>query len=251
MQGGGDYLELTSEGGEAIKVLRRSHPRARRLRLTVTSSGARVTYPEGTHPARVTAFLREHGEWLRRKLDELHPPATRTPLTPGLTTLIPLHGEPTRLCWRSAAYPRIEKVGDQIMLWLPHARPQQALATAHGLLRAFLEDRMRRDVNRHLGRFCAELGAAPTSVRVRPLKSLWGSLDTRDRMSLDLSLSLAPTAALRYVTVHELCHLRVRSHAPRFWRCVEKLYPDWREQRDWLREHGQTTKAELARLIDG
>ena len=53
-----DYLELATPAGETIKVLRKSHPRARRLRLTVTPGGARVTYPEGTHPAQVFAFLR-------------------------------------------------------------------------------------------------------------------------------------------------------------------------------------------------
>ena len=87
-------------------------------------------------------------------------------------------------------------------------------------------------------------------IRLRPLKSLWGSLDTRDRVTLDLALALAPPAALRYVVVHELCHLRIRSHSPRFWALVERLYPDWREQRDWLRVHGQALKAELIRLIE-
>jgi predicted metal-dependent hydrolase len=81
------------------------------------------------------------------------------------------------------------------------------------------------------------------------MKSLWGSLDTRDRINLDLALALAPPAALRYVLVHELCHLKVRSHAPRFWTLVESLYPDWHEQRDWLRINGATLKAELDRLV--
>ena len=66
-----NYLELDTADGETIKVLRKSHPQARRLRLTVTPAGARVTYPEGTHPAQIVAFLRRHGEWLERKLDEL------------------------------------------------------------------------------------------------------------------------------------------------------------------------------------
>jgi predicted metal-dependent hydrolase len=51
------------------------------------------------------------------------------------------------------------------------------------------------------------------------------------------------------VLVHELCHLRVRNHSPRFWALVETLYPDWREQRDWLRQHGAILKAELDRLV--
>jgi len=36
-----DYLELATPAGETIKVLRKSHPQARRLRLTVTPGGAR------------------------------------------------------------------------------------------------------------------------------------------------------------------------------------------------------------------
>ena len=79
-------------------------------------------------------------------------------------------------------------------------------------------------------------------------KSLWGSLDARDRVTLDLALALAPTAALRYVLVHELCHLKVRSHSKRFWSWVENLYPDYQAQRDWLREHGAVLKAEMERL---
>jgi predicted metal-dependent hydrolase len=54
---------------------------------------------------------------------------------------------------------------------------------------------------------------------------------------------------LRYVLVHELCHLKVRNHSPRFWRCVENLLPDYQVQRDWLRQHGATLKAEIDRLI--
>ena len=68
-----NYLELETETGDTIKVWRRAHPRARRLRLTVTSGGARVSYPEGTHPAQVFAFLRKHANWLERKLDDMVP----------------------------------------------------------------------------------------------------------------------------------------------------------------------------------
>src|SRR5690606_41222481 len=99
------YLELPTLAGDKIKVLRRSHPRARRLRLTVTPGGARVTYPEGTHPAQVFAFLRKHGEWLERKLDELSLGAAPPPLKPGAATVMPLRGEATRPSWPGGACP--------------------------------------------------------------------------------------------------------------------------------------------------
>jgi predicted metal-dependent hydrolase len=242
------YLELPTPAGDTIKVLRKSHPRARRLRLTVTSGGARVTYPEGTHPAQVFAFLRKHGEWLERKLDELNLGSQPPPLKPGAATVIPLRGETTRLSWRDGPYPHIEQIGDRLVLTLPRPH-RRALEAARGLLHSYLEAQVRRDVSRWLARYCPLLGLAPTAVRVRPLKSLWGSLDTRDRVTLDLALALAPPAALKYVVVHELCHLRIRSHSPRYWALVESLLPDWKDQREWLRLNGQALKAELNRLV--
>lgn len=242
------YLELPTPTGETIKVLRKSHPRARRLRLTVTSGGARVTYPEGTHPAQVFAFLRKHGEWLERKLDELNLGAKPPPLEPGTTTVIPLRGETVRLVWREGPYPRIEQVEDRLVLTLPQPH-KRALNAARGLLHSYLEAQLRKDISRWLARYCPQLGMAPTAVRVRGLKSLWGSLDSRDRVTLDLALAMAPPAALKYVLVHELCHLRIRSHSPKFWALVSSFLPDWKEQRDWLRFNGQALKAELSRLV--
>lgn len=244
-----DYLELATPDGATIRVLRTVHPRARRLRLTVSSGGARVSYPQGTHAAQVFAFLRKHGEWLERKLEELRLDAPLAPLRPGVPLRLRLRGEPLRLVWRRGLRPSLEIDQQGLTLTLPQPYARSSLPLAYGLLRSFLEARMRRDLGRQLGRHCAQLGAAPSCLRLRPLKSLWGSLDVRGRVSLDLALVLAPPAVLRYVLIHELCHLRVRSHAPRFWALVEQLCPDWRQQRDWLRLNGQALKAELQRLI--
>jgi predicted metal-dependent hydrolase len=248
--GGTHYLELSTPTGDTIKVLRQAHPRARRLRLTVTSGGARVSYPEGTHPAQVFAFLRKHANWLERKLDELQldqdgPPALRA----GVPTLIPLRGETTRLSWRDGAYPRVELDGERLILTVPKPHNQRALGAARSLLHSYLQAQIRRDVSRVLARHIDELGRAPSGVRIKPLKSLWGSLDTRDKITLDLALALAPPDALKYVVIHELCHLRVRDHSPRFWSLVGSLYPEWRDQRDWLKTRGHALKAELARLV--
>src|SRR6185503_15519659 len=202
------------------------------------------------HPAQVFAFLRQHASWLERKLDELKLDVCGPPkLKPGVPTLIPLRGETTRLQWRDGAYPQVELSGDRLVLSLPKPHNKQSLTAARSLLHSYLQAQIRRDVSRYLSRYTAELGRGPHGVRVKPLKSLWGSLDTRDWVTLDLALALAPLEALRYVVVHELCHLRIRDHSPRFWALVESLYPDWRAQRDWLKVSGHALKAELARLI--
>lgn len=245
----GDWLELISASGSTVRVLKAMHPRARRLRLTVTPKGARVSYPRGTHPGQINAFLRSHADWLVSKLDELHLSANPLPpLRLGHATHFPLRGETVALDWAEGPYPRIAAADGTLTLIIP--RPHtRALPVARGLLASYLEAQARRDVARWLTGYVPRLGLAPTALKIRPLKSLWGSLDTRDRINLDLALALAPPAALRYVLVHELCHLKVRNHSPRFWAQVSALYPDWKEQRTWLRQHGAMLKAELERLI--
>jgi predicted metal-dependent hydrolase len=245
----GDWLELATLGGSTIRVLKAAHPRARRLRLTVTPKGARVSYPQGTHPAQVSAFLRSHANWLEQNLDELNLIAKPLPpLRVGYPCSFPLRGDLVELDWAEGTYPKIDAHAGGLTLVIP--RPHtRALPIARGLLASHLELLIRRDVSRWLAGYVPQLGLAPTALKIRPMKSLWGSLDTRDRINLDLALALAPPAALRYVLVHELCHLKVRNHSPRFWSQVENLLPSWREQRDWLRVHGVVLKAELDRLI--
>jgi predicted metal-dependent hydrolase len=83
-----------------------------------------------------------------------------------------------------------------------------------------------------------EIGVAPKRVQIRDQRSRWGSCSTTGTLSFNWRLVLAPFAVLDYVVVHELCHLREPNHSRRFWRLVELRRPDYREQRDWLWEHG-------------
>jgi predicted metal-dependent hydrolase len=45
---------------------------------------------------------------------------------------------------------------------------------------------------------------------------------------------------LDYVVWHEVCHLDVMDHSPRFWALLARHCPDYREHVRWLRRHGQT-----------
>ena len=58
-------------------------------------------------------------------------------------------------------------------------------------------------------------------------------------------LILAPPRSLETVVVHELAHLRVMGHGPGFWRLVERLRPDHRADRAWLRRNSHLVHAAL------
>lgn len=83
-----------------------------------------------------------------------------------------------------------------------------------------------------------ELGVAYRQIRIGSQRTLWGSCSPRGVLSFNWRLVLAPFEVLDYVVVHELCHLRALDHSRRFWNLVEGRRPNWRKQRDWLREYG-------------
>jgi hypothetical protein len=82
------------------------------------------------------------------------------------------------------------------------------------------------------------IGVTFGRIRIADQRTLWGSCSPRGTLSFNWRLVLAPFEVLDYVVVHELCHLRVPNHSKRFWTLVEKHRPQWREQRDWLRQNG-------------
>jgi predicted metal-dependent hydrolase len=84
----------------------------------------------------------------------------------------------------------------------------------------------------------ARLDVTYERIRIGDQRTRWGSCSARGTLSFNWRLVLAPPDVLDYVVVHELAHLLVPDHSPRFWQLVEQRRPQWRAQRAWLREHG-------------
>lgn len=68
---------------------------------------------------------------------------------------------------------------------------------------------------------------------VRSMQSRWGSMAASGTMTLNANLIRAPRACIKYVVIHELCHLEHKHHGPAFIKRLERAMPDWatRKQR--------------------
>lgn len=240
-----EQLTVTVADGREVTLLRVRDPRARRMRLSVSERGVRLTVPRAVSLRAADAFVVEHGDWLIAQIDRLRAVAAPTPLARGASASLPLRGESVPLIWCEGRYARAELGADGVRLSLPAAADD---ARARLALREFYLAQARADVGRWLPRYLPHFRAAPRVVRIRALASLWGSLSASDALSLDLALVLAPTTAFEYVLVHELCHLHQRNHSPAFWREVERHCPDWRVHRAYFRMHGIALKSTLRGL---
>jgi predicted metal-dependent hydrolase len=74
------------------------------------------------------------------------------------------------------------------------------------------------------------------ALRIRAMRTHWGTFSPRSGMTLNLLLIHAPLPAIEYVVVHELCHYRYRGHGPGFRGLLEAVLPDWRERKRQLEE---------------
>jgi hypothetical protein len=115
---------------------------------------------------------------------------------------------------------------------------------ASGERRAALErwyrSAARGEIASRLDRACAESGKAYTRLTIRGQRTRWASCSPTGAMSFNWRLMLAPVVVLDYVVWHEVCHLEVMDHSPRFWALLARRCPDYREHARWLRRYGAT-----------
>jgi len=242
----------------ALAYTLRRNPRSRGLRVTIDPRrGVIASVPPASRRgwARpeplVEAFLVERERWVRRHLDryarQLATLASRgAPEDGGLVrfrgTLHRIRIEPAPPGARRSSVERVGDAADDVLLirQAPHDRRSPAV-----VLRDWCRDRASEAIERAVVAHAAALGVAPAALSIRDPRTRWGSASRQGRIMLSWRLVLAPPEALDTVVVHELSHLRVFGHGPRFWDLVETRRPDHRTWRRWLRTHAVELHGEL------
>ena len=90
--------------------------------------------------------------------------------------------------------------------------------------------------------FAKQMGVQYERISIRHQKTRWGSCSGRGNLNFNCMLMAMPESIQDYVIVHELCHLKEMNHSPAFWAQVEKVLPDYKERRAWLKENGSKAK---------
>ena len=236
-------------GGRLEYTLRRS-PRSRGLRVVIhPERGVVVTVPMPgrrgwSDPARhVEAFLAEREPWLRRHLERQARDRAELVARGGLRdgAAIRFRGDlhrlrlvPARAGIRRSTVERIGGADEDELI--VHVAPADRRSMA-AVLEAWLKPRARAAIESEVGRHAAALGVVPTAISVRDQRTRWGSASRHGRLAFSWRLILAPSEALETVVIHELAHLRVFGHGPRFWAVVASRRVDHAKWRRWLHDH--------------
>ena len=79
----------------------------------------------------------------------------------------------------------------------------------------------------------------PSGLRVRKMKSRWGSCSQSGEICLNSLLVQKSIAAVDFVITHELCHLVHFSHNKHFYALMDRAMPKWKEYEGLLSARAQ------------
>jgi predicted metal-dependent hydrolase len=87
-----------------------------------------------------------------------------------------------------------------------------------------------------LNHYAPQLGVQWQRVSLSSAATRWGSASANGAIRLNWRLVHHKRDVIDYVVAHELSHLRVMDHSPRFWETVQSVMPDYAQRRRILKD---------------
>ncbi|MGE0496208.1 MAG: M48 family metallopeptidase [Ramlibacter sp.] len=230
----------------------------RTIGFVVGPDGLVVSAPRWVPLTEVDAAVREKAGWIMKKLAEVQErqqklesariewkDGTSLPFLGETVILVldPRHGfsevgghlsavaAGAVLNADASALPGVPRL--TLHIGLPHtATPQQI----RDVVQAWLMRQARRVFLERLDHFAPLLGVQWRKLSLSSAGTRWGSASADGSIRLNWRLIHFRQSVIDYVVAHELSHLRVMDHSPRFWDTVRTVVPDYAQLRGQLRD---------------
>ena len=206
--------------------------------LEVGAQGLTVRAPARATLGNIESVLQDKARWVLSKLGERQQRVDQTPQIEwqqGGT--LPYLGGQLQL----QLHPHAPRGGELLAIaagrWVLHLplAPDSSAAVVRAVVNAWWLRHARELFTQRLEHFAAPMGVQWRSLRLSNARTRWGSAKTDGSIMLNWRLLHFSAPVLDYVVVHELAHLRVMDHSPRFWAVVQQTCPDYAALRQQLK----------------
>ena len=219
----------------------------RTIGFSVGAEGLSVTAPKWVPLGEIDRSVQEKSSWILKKLEEMQARHSRM--------------ESARIEWQDGAM--VPFMGGELVLLLDPRQQRSALASASaqdvpvdvqrrvlhlGLAnnasamqirdaaQAWLMRHAKQLFEERLNHYAPRLGVSWQRLSLSSAGTRWGSASADGSIRLNWRLIHCKLSVIDYVVVHELSHLRVMDHSPRFWDTVRAIVPDYAELRGQLKD---------------
>jgi predicted metal-dependent hydrolase len=221
------YVDLPGIG----QVLLAKRKGSRNLRLTIRPDGVvRVGLPAWAPYSVGIKFAKDRTDWINRHLMNSQKPPLKHGDRIGKSFRLDFRHDNAR----KTVVTRI--VANEIRIQSPypisHADAQKAAAAASE--RALKTD-AERLLSLRLKELAVKYGFSFRSLKVKKLRSRWGSCSSQSDITLNIYLIQLPWKLIDYVILHELTHTQHMNHSQDFWDHMQKILPDTKALRRQIR----------------
>ena len=215
-----------------IKVVRTN--RKKTASIKIIDGSVQVIVPQKLSDERVAELIEKRTPWirqnLRQQLETIIPKPKEFVSGENFTYL----GKNYHLKVLRGSDHEVKLKGEYLEVGLSNKSKKGDIRNA---LIAWFEKNALERLTEKTNQFAQFMGVTPNSIFVRDYKSRWGSCSWKGVISYNWRIIIAPHHIVDYVVVHELCHIQHPNHSPAYWNSVKKVIPDYKESRQWLKDH--------------
>ena len=222
-------MHRIQHGSDTIEYSIRFSSRARRRRIVVRAGSVTAVAPKGDSVRALHRMVRGEARWiltrqrvLRQKADRMK---ERTSYAAVDGSRLYVWGRRARLrLKKETGGPEEAGLKDDVLTVA--VRKGEDAGDIPGLIQEELAKLVMSAAEGYAEYYSGLLGVRPGKIRVREMKTRWGSCGVTGNISLNLRLAHFPRHVLQYVVAHEICHLVHRNHAERFRLLLNSVLPE-------------------------
>lgn len=121
----------------------------------------------------------------------------------------------------------IEKIIEQKSEWIQKTIEKENKKQEKKEL--YTKEEFKEIIEKNANELIQETGLRPNKITIKQIKYAWGSCSSKKNITLNLELIKYSQQAIKYVILHELCHLKYMNHSKDFWNLVEKYMPNYKQ----------------------
>lgn len=193
-----------------------------------------IQVPKGTSDELILQLLEEKWDWIQQKTTEMKD------RTLGQKVKVYDHGE--TFLYLGDEYPiqvsqditikqdYVVLEEDKLYIYVKELEDEKIKQA----LKRFYYQQCKTLVERSIRSYQSNFKIKPRSIRISDNNRNWGTCDSRQQLTFNWKLAMAPLKVIDYVVVHEMCHMVHLNHDRSFWRLVGKIIPEYEQMENWL-----------------